>query len=51
MIRDIYFSIADIRNDKRPYKGTGKVIATALFEETFKVGKLIGQSGVLVNGE
>jgi hypothetical protein len=42
MSQDTYFSIADIRNDKRPYKGKGKVIATALFEKTSKVGRLIG---------
>jgi hypothetical protein len=42
MIQDIYFSIADIRNDERAYEGRGKVIYIAIFEETFKVGKLIG---------
>ena len=42
MIQNIYFSIADIRNDKRPSKGRDTVIDTALFEETSKVGKLIG---------
>jgi hypothetical protein len=41
MIQEVYFSIADTRNNKRPYKGRGEVITTAFFEETFKVGKLI----------